>query len=200
MPQFLSSYTEIRRRATIGQFSYGLDRRRLNESDAQPRVIVRPGPTEGTQVVKRECNDQEFVVSSPPGRTWAPGSVVFTARYSGDQGESIIAEPPPGRRGASLVAVDIGRPDFDTLRIIEADPAEIPANSTTAVTLTGIGFSESPLDILTPVQPDGGDGWAEDGNVTLSNVVWVDSETLTLDVTLGDVPAGYRISIDPVRA
>lgn len=188
------------RRTPVGVIRRSLDRRRDAESDVQPRVYLRPLGRSGLHVVRLECNDEELVVAG--SRSFAPGANVQTGRYSGRAGETIITEPPPGRRGASAFPRDVVRRDLDVVRIVSATPAEVESGATTSVTLTGLGFRESPLDAFRAVRFDEAMAtWTDDPLVTLGSPTWTDAETVVLDVTVdASAPEGYLVSLDVERS
>jgi hypothetical protein len=177
-----------------------LDDRRDGESDVQPRRYVRARGRTGFHVVKRECNEEEIVVTG--SRAFAPGTQVNTARHSGRPGEAIITEPPPGRAGVSAFPINIVVREIDVLEIVSADPSIVDAGFNDTVVLTGIGFSESPLDTFTPVQFNTLTAeWEADPLVSAGAPTWVDAQTVILPLTvLSSAPEGYQISIDPRRA
>ena len=76
-----------------------LNERRRTEADIKYRHYVRPYGNRGLHVVKSAIDGKEYIVSGP-GRTFAPGTVVPTGSNTGTQGEFIVTDPPPGRRGA----------------------------------------------------------------------------------------------------
>jgi hypothetical protein len=77
-----------------------LDWRADHESDVQYRQYVQPYGTTGMHIVKNRADGQEYVVSGP-ATTFAPGTILPVARNLSDQNETIIQNPPPGRRGAA---------------------------------------------------------------------------------------------------
>ena len=83
--------------------SRSLNERRSWESDIKYRLYVRPLGNRGLHVVKSSIDGQEYIVSGP-GRTFRPGTVVPTGSNTGTQGEFIVSDPPPGRRGAGRVS------------------------------------------------------------------------------------------------
>jgi hypothetical protein len=80
-----------------------LDERRAAEADIKHRHYVRPYGNRGLHVVKATVDGAEYIVSGP-GRTFQPGTVVPTGSNTGNQGETILSDPVPGRRGAGLYA------------------------------------------------------------------------------------------------
>jgi hypothetical protein len=76
-----------------------LNERRASEADIKHRHYVRPHGNRGLHVVKSAVDGKEYIVSGP-GRTFQPGTVVPTGSNTGTQGETILNDPPPGRRGA----------------------------------------------------------------------------------------------------
>jgi hypothetical protein len=85
--------------------SRSLDERRAWESDIKYRLYVRPHGNRGLHVVKNGVDGVEYIVSGP-GRTFRPGTVVPTGSNTGTQGEFIVSDPPPGRRGAGRFGQD----------------------------------------------------------------------------------------------
>jgi hypothetical protein len=80
-----------------------LNERRRGEADIKYRHYVRPHGNRGLHVVKASVDGKEYIVSGP-GRTFQPGTVVPTGSNTGTQGEFIVTDPPPGRRGAGNYA------------------------------------------------------------------------------------------------
>ena len=78
---------------------------RYEESDVQHRIYVRPLGNTGVHIVKSRPDGAEYQVAGPQ-RTFAPGQSVPTGRYTGRQGETILIEPPPGRRGQAAPTGD----------------------------------------------------------------------------------------------
>lgn len=77
---------------------------RLREQEADIRRIIYDRPLGRRLALARgPCNSQPFVVANDSGRTFSPNSVVIAASNTGHEGEVIIAGPPPGNAGASLV-------------------------------------------------------------------------------------------------
>lgn len=104
------------RRTPQSIINRALDERERFQSDIQHRTYVRPQGTKGLHVVKNRAQGQEYVVGGPQ-RSFAPGTSVPAARNLHDQNETIIGEPPPGRRGdpAVLPIEQVGpqRPTID---------------------------------------------------------------------------------------
>lgn len=60
----------------------------------------------GLHLVKDFCNDQQYIVGSAQGSlSYRPGQVVALMSSTGTPGEVIVAQPPPGRAGASAFPV-----------------------------------------------------------------------------------------------
>lgn len=177
-----------------------LDYRRDDESDVQPRTYVRAVGNTGGHIVKRVCNDEEIYVRG--SRSFAPGTQVNTVRHSGRPGETISTDPPPGRVGVSAYPVNVVVRELDVLDIVSADPNIVDAGFDDTVTLTGIGFRESPLDTFTPVRFNIATAeWEADPLASAGAPTWVDAQTVQLPLTvLSSAPEGYQISIDPRRA
>ena len=187
------------RRSTRKMIAEDLDRRRTRESDVELRVYVRPLGSRGEHVVRHLDSSEEVVVTGP-GRTHKPGSVVPTGRRSGEIGEFLLTTPPAGHRGVSNLPTQEKTGSVNVLTIYEANPALVLAGTTTTVTLTGIGFAENPLDILTAVRWNG-TVWEADPLISLSAPTYVSSTTLSVDVTASaSTPDDYTVSIEIVRA
>lgn len=188
------------RRTVAGVVRRSLDRRRDAESDVQPRTYLRPVGRTGLHVVRLECNEEEIVVSG--ARAFKPGTTVQTGRYSGRPGEVILTEPPPGRRGASAFPRDVVRREIDAFGIVSADPDELEAGATTAVTLTGFGFRQSPVDTFRAVVFDlSAAAWIADPLVTVDSAVWTDAETVEVSLTVdASAPEGYQVALEVERS
>lgn len=188
------------RRTAAGMVTRSLDKRRDGESDVQPRIYLRPLGRSGLHVVRLECNEEEIIVSG--SRSFAPGTQVFTGRYSGRTGETILTEPPPGRRGASAFPLQVVSRDLDALGIVSADPEEVEAGATEAVTVTGFGFLEDPVDTFRAVVFDEATAtWTDDPLVTVDSATWTDAETVELSITVdSSAPEDYPISLEVVRS
>lgn len=187
------------KRTFTHQLSNSLDTRRDAESDVQPRIYLRPVGRSGFHVVRRECNEEEVIVSG--SRTFAPGTQVQTGRFSGRPGEAIITEPPPGRRGASAFPITPVRREIDALGITSALPSTVPAGSTTTVRLSGFGFRESPIDAFRAVRfnPTLAE-WASDPLAVVDSTTWISSTEVDIELTVDASAAdGYFISIEVER-
>lgn len=187
------------RRRPYRQIGRELDARRRQESDVDIRVYVRPVGRDGLHVVRRACSTEEITVTGS-SRTHAPGSAVPVGRRSGAPREFLLTTPPPGYVGTSALPVDRRSRALDVLAIFSADPSTVEAGTTTAVTLSGIGFGENPLDQLQAVRWDGA-MWATDPLVTVGTVTWVSAEELTADITVdAAAPEDYPISLEITRS
>jgi len=76
----------------------GLNQRATREADVNHRIYVRPLGTTGLHIVKSRPDGAEYQVAGP-SRTFVPGQFVPTGRHTNTQGETILIEPPPGKRG-----------------------------------------------------------------------------------------------------
>lgn len=103
-------------------------------------------------------------------------------------GVVIVGEPPAGDRGLSerprTSAVIVG----DPVQISEAFPASGPPGFSETVIFRGIGFRESPVDIVeaftfNEATPPAG-AWETDPLVTVGVVTWVSSEEISATVTV----------------
>ena len=75
-----------------------LDQRQQREADINYRIYVNPLGDSGLHVVKNRREGVEFKVSGPK-TTFRPDTIVPTGSHTGEQGEEILREAPPGRRG-----------------------------------------------------------------------------------------------------
>jgi hypothetical protein len=92
-----------------------LDGRRVAEADIRPAIYVRPKGN-GFHVVRNICNEEEYVVADGTGgSTFAPGSVVSVASFSGNPGEFIIGSPPAGFGGSSNYAIQLSARPYVTV-------------------------------------------------------------------------------------
>ena len=87
-----------KRRSSQSLLQQGLDKRATSEADINHRIYVRPLGNTGLHIVKSRPTGAEYQVSGPT-RTFVPGQSVPTGRHTGTQGETILIEPPPGKRG-----------------------------------------------------------------------------------------------------
>lgn len=189
------------RRTLTGQITSSLNDRRNYESDVQPRPYVRPIGRSGFHLVRHECNDELVTVSG--SRAFAPSTQVQTARFSGRPGEAIITEPVPDRAGISAFPVNRVIRELDILRILSADPSVVEPGFVGTVTLTGIGFRESPIDTFTAVAFNPATGLYDllDPLAEVASPVWISSEIAEISLSvLSSAPKGYTISIDPRRS
>jgi len=193
----------VRRRNPIKVIAGAMDKRRVREADINLRVYLCPnGP--GEAKVRDLCNDEVKYVSAPSA-TFAPGSIVMTGAassigYAGaGAGESIISPPPPGRRGgARFNQVFPTAGIFDLVGITAASPASLTAGtSDNAVTLTGYGFKQSPVDTFDAVTwSEATADWASDALITVHDVSWVSATSVSCQIDVSaSAPAGYLINL-----
>lgn len=190
----------MRRGSAFRQIREALDRRRVAEADNNFRLYKRPLGRRGLAIVRRECNDEEIVVSGPPV-TWAPGSVVATGSHTGIGGEFILSSPPPGRLGGGIFPQLAPTPGvFATASLLAADPAEInPGETNAATVLTGFGLLATD-DLACVVWSESAGLWVADPYVTLANVTWVSETEMTVDVTAdASAPIGHLLRFEIVR-
>lgn len=190
-------------RSARTQLRRGLDRRRVSEADINYRVYVRPNGHRGLHVVRLQCNEEEMVVSGPK-KTFAPGSIVPTGSHTGNPGEFILTDPPPGRRGGSVFSANFPTPTaFDAYGITSANPSTLlPGTTGQVVTLTGYGFRESPGDNFDAVvYNETTKEWEADPYVTVTGSTWTSATEvdITLDVT-ASAPDEYPVNIRMRRA
>lgn len=134
-------------------------------------------------------------------RTFAPGTHVPVARRQGSQEGTIIGQPPVGRQGTGRTPPETREAELDDVGITAMDPEEVPAGEATAVTLTGFGLRESPVDTLECVVA--GDDGAEslDPLLSLGTIAWVSATEVTTTITVdASAPVGYPVSIRARRA
>ena len=101
-------------------------RRRYEQSDVQHRIYVRPLGNTGLHIVKSRPNGAEYQVAGP-ARTFKPDQIVPTGRHVGTQGETILIEPPPGKRGTALPPVSNTDPP---IQAVTGDGGIIPVSGT----------------------------------------------------------------------
>lgn len=198
----------MRRRTPLKAIAGAMDRRRVREADINLRVYMCPnGP--GEAKVRDLCNDEVKYVSAP-GATFAPGSIVMTGAassvgYAGaGAGESIISPPPPGRRGgARFIQVYPIAGIFDVVGITGASPSSLDqGTSNNAVTLSGFGFRQTPVDTVDAVvwSESSGD-WIADSLITVHDVTWSSSTQLSIQIDVSaSAPPGYPINLRVQRS
>lgn len=89
-----------RRRSRQALLQGGLNKRATTEADINHRIYVRPLGDTGLHIVKSRPDGAEYQVAGP-ARTFAPEQFVPTGRHANTQGETILIEPPPGKRGTA---------------------------------------------------------------------------------------------------
>jgi hypothetical protein len=165
-------------------------------------LIVSP---DGEQAYIVQSTEDPTVQYSQPTNgdyQFTPGqrSTVVNTRAGG----LIIGSPVAGEKSKSQSATARLTGELDELSIVSASPDEIAAGSSENVTLTGVGFSESPLDNFTAVVKDETvppDDWGEDTDVTISSVTWVSSSEVTADVAVAaSKEVGFYLSVRVERS
>lgn len=187
------------RRTSQGTTKGALTKRRFKEADVRFRIYVRPFGDRGLHVVKNRINGVEYKVAGP-SKTFAPGTIVPTGSYTSTQGEVIISQPPPGRRGASryppgtTTIIDPPRP------IVPEGPYQQPLNGTTAGYQSqwyfpGSGFS--PLTYLEPTLCTNRAGNSDPGFTVLLGTEYISSTLLRVTTTTTESFAGDGDEDDP---
>ena len=182
-----------------------LDRRRFLERDVRFGTVVAAASARAEFWVLLPGSSIPVFVGSTQGRaTYRPGATVPLIQESGLPGLTIAGLPPPGRRGAAAFQLAHPSPSsVDVYGIISATPDVLEVGvDDQAVTVTGYGFNEDPVDTFRPVVFDvATGGWADDPDATVHDVVWVSASTVTMevDVAAGRPTAGH-LTLQPWRA
>lgn len=191
--------TVLRRGSPFRLIRDELNRRHIAEADNNWRLYKQPLGRR-LAIVKRECNDEEIVVTSP-GYTFSPGSVVATGSHTGIGGEFILSPPPPGRLGGGVYPQVAPVPGvFLAAQILSADPDEIePGETLLAVDLVAVGLLET--DELAAVVWSESEGvYVADPYVTLANFSYISATAATVDVTASEsAPVGHLLRFEVVR-
>lgn len=169
------------------------------------KAIIRRYIGNGIWLMKGLGCNNFFRASAGQGSiSYPPGMSVNIAQIQGSFQRAIVSLPPPGRRGASAFPVaTLGGGTLDALAVLRAAPLDLSrGTSGNVVTLTGSGFSETPVDLVravifsTELQED-----IEDPNVTVTSVTWISNEELEITVDVNILkPLSERISYEVSRA
>lgn len=133
--------------------------------------------------------------------TYTAGQRVLVAVTQ--SGPSIIGNPSGGERGLANRDFTTRSAELDALGINAANPDELqPGDSAVAVELSGFGFKQSPLDLLTPVKYNESTlQWETDPLITLGASTWNSATQLTVPFSVASsTPTGYLISVQIERA
>lgn len=124
----------------------------------------------------------KFVAPTASGVRFSPGQRA-TAIETLD-GVTIVGPPVTGDQGKSRSQPQTGSSAIDGLQLVEVSPNPINANVPTAVQLIGVGFKQSPLDIVRAERWNATtEVWDLDTRVTLADLTWVSATELTAQVT-----------------
>lgn len=149
----------------------------------QPHTYVGPF---GRGLHKVEDPEGRQAIVPGPQSTFAPGQAVVVGVMG--EGKVLLSHPPESRAGESKFTKSRDSGTLDTLSVTAADPDTLTRGTVTNVTLTGVNFEDG--DLIRAMEFDDDPAsltfgeWVEDDEVSTSNVVHVDSETKTVDVTL----------------
>lgn len=196
-PQNLANALHKARRAEKERFATGGDVVPLRTA-----VFVRPNG-EGRAIVQ-SAKDPSVTYEVPVAGSaegFSPGQRVLMGVQR--SGETILSEPPAGELGKSATVPAPSNGVLDVYEITQATPNQLAAGSSAvAVTLTGFGFSASPVDTLTAVKYDATtESWVIDTDITIGAVTWVSDAELTTTISVDSgAPAGKFIYIDIQRS
>jgi len=130
---------------------------------------------------------------------FVPNQRVVVARTR--TGATIIGHPPPGELAISERPTAQRTDTHDAIMIERIDPVELPAGATTSVTVYGLGFASSPVDVFEAVVfneatlTDDADTF-----VTAGVAVYVSATSVTLPLTVtSSAPIGHSISLKVTR-
>lgn len=171
--------------------------------DGGVRTMVYVRPVGNGQHLVRHPTDRETLLRLPStqgAESYAPGQRVFVAETR--TGDAIFGNPPGGEKGLANRDTVERRGTVDVLQVIEANPAVLDSDSTTAVTLIGLGFNESPVDVFTAeIFDEATLGRIADPYVTIGSVAWVSATEVLAQVTVSaSGPDGHRIGVNVERA
>lgn len=177
----------------------------LGDGAQQTRKYVRPfGELYHYVEHPKQPGRQVLVASTFPG-TFTPGQNV---QVGVDQhGEVIQGHPPQGARNASQTPTKTRSGELDLLSVTGGTPFEVTRGSTTAVTLEGFGFRESPVDtfeprVYDPTDEDAdADGFAPTDEVTFGSITWVSATQVSMVVTVDStLPDGTPVFVYYARS
>ncbi len=184
-------------REPLSTLRASMNRRHEDEADVVAADYVNPDGAGGDHNVSPPGKPGVVYPVGGPKKTFAPGSRVLLAALKGSDKRTIISEPPPGRRGGSVVGSDQATPEtIDAVKAVSADPAVwLPGSQ--SVEFTGYGFVEEPLDVLTVALWNATTrDYADDPYAAISGLAWVDATHVTATVTVeADTPLGYTFSV-----
>lgn len=191
--------------SVFDQFKAALDRKIAKGADNNWGIYLYPFGARGLHAVRNECNEEVKIVAGPKA-TFAPGTIVAVGSHMGNraEGEYILSSPPPGRRGGATFGQVFPVPGtFDAVGITSASPATLDAGvSNQAVTLTGYGFRQTPLDdIEAVVWSEASAAYIADSLVTIHTLAWVSATSVTclIDVS-ASAPDGYLVNVRVQRS
>lgn len=182
-----------------------INKKLLATADNGWGIYMYPFGARGLHAIRNECNEEVKIVSGPKA-TFAPGTIVATGSHMGNraEGEYILSPPPPGRRGGASFAQVFPVPGtFDAVGITSGSPSELTSGvSNQAVTLTGYGFRETPLDSFEAVVwNETTRTYATDSLITIHTVAWVSATSVTclinVSASAGD---GYLVNVRVMRS
>lgn len=157
-------------------------------------------PVGRRHLIRTAAGDLVEVTGAQGSTTYSTGQAVTIGETVG--GLTIIGSPPGGLVGASLFARAEISGDVDRPKVHSVEPAEIPPG-VTAVTFRGVGFLETPVDVLTPIGAYfAGDGDSPPGypiftGATIGAVTWVSSTEIQADVTVTAAEgSGFGVRVD----
>jgi hypothetical protein len=157
----------------------------------------------GRHLVRTAVGDVLEIPGAQGSTTYTTGQTVTLGATR--EGLVILGSPPDGLLGASLfasaeVSGSVDRPVIHP----PADPATVPPGST-LVTFSGVGFRESPVDILIPVgayfpgDEDSPPGFPPFAGASIGPVTWISPTSIQAEVTV-TAPLGSRFGVRVQRA
>ena len=174
-----------RRRSRQSLLQSGLDKRATTEADINHRIYVRPLGDAGLHIVKRRPDGAEDQVAGP-ARTFVPGQFVPTGRHTNTQGETILIEPPPGKRGQAAPPTTQTSPPLPVATMtggVVAVGGTYPGYET-EIDAEGTGFT--PVSFFELTGETKRDGTPTPGFIVLLEYSYQSSERVILTITTAD--------------
>jgi hypothetical protein len=184
------------------RFRRFLDRHSVTRTDIDYYVALQSMPR-GLYLVYSVCTGEPLVVANSSGVTHAPGSIVSVGQKQGSPDKFILGIPAASKQGSSAFSTSYPpSTQYDDIAVASATPSQIQQGDTENVIIFGGPFVETPLDTFTVVKwDDATNAWITDTDATISNVVWVSTEEVTMDIAVSaSAPVGKTLSIQAERS
>ena len=184
-----------RHRAEFGEFGRG------SEGSGEIETWEYKQPLGESRHLIVSPRDGQTTIEAPSNfpTAFTPGQRVLVAKQR--TGAVVLGHPPAGDKNVSQNGtVSRSDPAPGVVEIRSMTPATIEAGTTDqATTITGVGFTAAIVATFTPVTDNGSGGYDPFLEITFASLVFVDSQTATVNVSASDsAPAAYlAIDFDP---